>query len=865
MLLNNQSFTEKSRQALSYAQQLTVEYHNQEVCQEHLSYALLSDAQGLIGQLLTKMGKNPQEIASRIETLISRMPKVMGSGREMDKIYINSDVERALVAARDRAQQMKDDYLSVEHLFLGLLDKPSRSMGEVWKNYAIEEKTFLPVLQSVRGNTRVTGETPEETYDALAKYGTDLTDAARKQKLDPVIGRDNEIRSVIRILSRKTKNNPVLIGEPGVGKTAIAEGLAQRIVRGDVPESLKGRAVFCLDMGSLIAGAKYRGEFEERLKAVLSEIKKSEGQILLFIDELHTIVGAGKTEGSMDAGNLLKPMLARGELHLIGATTLDEYRKYIEKDAALERRFQPVMVTEPTVADTISILRGLKERYEVFHGVKIQDAALIAAATLSNRYITDRFLPDKAIDLVDEACAMIRTEIDSMPAELDEVSRRIMQLEIEQAALKKESDEGSLRRLDSLEEELSSLRDRFNAMKARWENEKTAIESVVKLRGEIEQVNAEIAQAERAYDLGRAAELKYGRLPDLQGKLAKEEAAQHGENTLLRDKVTDDEIARIISRWTGIPVTKLKEGEREKLLQLPQELHRRVIGQDEAVRKVSEAILRSRAGISDENRPIGSFLFLGPTGVGKTELAKALAQNLFDDEKNMVRIDMSEYMEKFSVSRLVGAPPGYVGYDEGGQLTEAVRRKPYCVVLLDEVEKAHPDVFNILLQVLDDGRITDSQGRTVDFKNTLIIMTSNLGSQFLLDGIENGRITEAARASVNQLLRSQFRPEFLNRIDDIVFYKPLEKDEIAQIVRLLSGHLSQRLEAQGITLTLTDAAIDAIAQAGFDPVYGARPLKRYLQSHLETMLARKIVASEILPGQTVTVDANGDGLFTTVV
>ena len=860
--MNNNQFTEKSREALQNAQQLTVEYQNQEMAQEHLACALLSDPQGLIPQLLTKMGKNPQEILSRLQSMIARIPKVTGSGREADKIYISNDVDRALIAAKERAEQMKDEYMSVEHLFMGLLEKPTRAMKELWDSYAITLNSFLPVLQSVRGNSRVTGETPEDTYDALAKYGTDLTAAARNQKLDPVIGRDNEIRSVIRILTRKTKNNPVLIGEPGVGKTAIAEGLAQRIVRGDVPDSLKDRTVFCLDMGSLIAGAKYRGEFEERLKAVLKEIAKSEGRILLFIDELHTIVGAGKTEGSMDAGNLLKPMLARGELHLIGATTLDEYRKYIEKDAALERRFQPVLVTEPTVEDTISILRGLKERYEVFHGVKITDGALIAAATLSNRYITDRFLPDKAIDLVDEACAMIRTEIDSMPAELDEVSRRIMQLEIEENALKKEDDEASRRRLEMLEEELSKQREKMKEMKARWENEKSAIQKVQKLREDIERTNAEIAKAERNYDLGKAAELKYGELPKLQKELQEEEEIadrDRGEGSLLRDKVTEEEIARIVSRWTGVPVTRLKEGEREKLLKLPELLHQRVIGQDEAVQKVSEAILRSRAGISDENRPIGSFLFLGPTGVGKTELAKALAQALFDDEKNMVRIDMSEYMEKFSVSRLIGAPPGYVGYDEGGQLTEAVRRKPYCVVLLDEVEKAHPDVFNILLQVLDDGRITDSQGRTVDFKNTIIIMTSNLGSQFLLDGIQNGEITADARENVMKLLRSQFRPEFLNRIDEIVFYKPLEKAEIRQIVCLLAKSLESRLQEREITLTLTDAAIDKIADAGFDPVYGARPLKRYMQSHLETMLAKAIIAGDVLPGRNVTVDVNANG------
>ena len=860
--MNTNQYTQKTLEALQAAQQLAVEYQHNALEPEHLLHALASQEQGLIPQLLQKLNVDPGSFAAAVAEKLSALPRVSGSGRDPDKVYISQATDKVLSAAAREAKAMKDEYVSVEHVFLGLLDEPTQNTTELFRAFNIKKDAFLQQLTAVRGNQRVTNDNPEDTYNALQKYGQDLVDLARKQKLDPVIGRDQEIRNVIRILSRKTKNNPCLIGEPGVGKTAIAEGLAQRIVRGDVPDSLKDRTVFCLDMGSLIAGAKYRGEFEERLKAVLKEIAKSEGRILLFIDELHTIVGAGKTEGSMDAGNLLKPMLARGELHLIGATTLDEYRKYIEKDAALERRFQPVLVTEPSVEDTISILRGLKERYEVFHGVKITDGALIAAATLSNRYITDRFLPDKAIDLVDEACAMIRTEIDSMPAELDEVSRRIMQLEIEENALKKEDDEASKRRLEMLEEELSKQREKMKEMKARWENEKSAIQKVQKLREDIERTNAEIAKAERSYDLGKAAELKYGELPKLQKELQEEEEIadrDRGEGSLLRDKVTEEEIARIVSRWTGVPVTRLKEGEREKLLKLPELLHQRVIGQDEAVQKVSEAILRSRAGISDENRPIGSFLFLGPTGVGKTELAKALAQALFDDEKNMVRIDMSEYMEKFSVSRLIGAPPGYVGYDEGGQLTEAVRRKPYCVVLLDEVEKAHPDVFNILLQVLDDGRITDSQGRTVDFKNTIIIMTSNLGSQFLLDGIQNGQITAEARENVMKLLRSQFRPEFLNRIDEIVFYKPLEKAEIRQIVCLLAKSLESRLQEREITLTLTDAAIDKIADAGFDPVYGARPLKRYMQSHLETMLAKAIIAGDVLPGQNVTVDVNAEG------
>ncbi len=859
--MNLNKLTQRSLEALQSAQSLAIQHNHQQVDQEHLLLALLQQENSLLMQLLRRMGRD-EGVISSLEQALQKIPGVTGTGREADKVYITPQLDKALVAAEKQAAHMKDDYISVEHLFLGLMEAPNEALKGLFKAHDIRKDEFLKALNQVRGGARVTTDTPEDTYDALGKYAQDLVALAEQQKLDPVIGRDDEVRNVIRILSRKSKNNPVLIGEPGVGKTAIAEGLAQRIVRGDVPAGLKERRIFSLDMGALIAGAKFRGEFEERLKAVLGEVKRSEGKIILFIDELHNIVGAGRTEGSMDAGNLLKPMLARGELHCIGATTLDEYRKYIEKDAALSRRFQPVMVEEPTVEDTISILRGLKERYEVFHGVKIQDNALIAAATLSHRYISDRFLPDKAIDLVDEACALIRTEMDSMPTELDDISRHIMQLEIEEAALTKENDKLSEAHLADIRKELAEKREQFATLKARWETEKDAIKRVQSLREEMEKCNAEMEQAERSYDLNRAAELKYGKLPKLQEELSAAEAEMEKGKAegLLRDRVTEEEIARIVARWTGIPVSKLMEGEREKLLHLSSILHQRVIGQDEAVDTVCDAILRTRAGLKDPGKPIGSFLFLGPTGVGKTELAKALAEALFDDESNMVRIDMSEYMEKHAVSRLIGAPPGYVGYDEGGQLTEAVRRHPYAVILFDEVEKAHPDVFNVLLQVLDDGRITDSQGRTVDFKNTVIVMTSNLGSNYILEGIRDGQLTEEARAQVSGLLKRSFRPEFLNRIDDIVFYKPLSETEIFKITDLMLNALRARLKERRLDVQLTDAAKRYIAQTGYDPQYGARPLKRLLQSKLETLLARHIIQEDPAPDTVFTVDYDGKEL-----
>ncbi|MGN1422082.1 MAG: ATP-dependent chaperone ClpB [Oscillospiraceae bacterium] len=852
--MNPNKLTQKSIEAVQAAQDLSVSYQNNCVEQEHLLYALLADEGGLVPQILTRMNIDANGVKTAALKFIEGMPRVTGSGREAGKIYISPELDKVFTEAEAQADRMKDEYISVEHLLLALAEKSDSGVAGIFKSFNVDKNKLLKALSDIRGNQRVTSQNPEETYDVLKKYGQDLVELARQNKLDPVIGRDSEIRNVIRILSRKTKNNPCLIGEPGVGKTAIAEGLALRIVRGDVPANLKDRKLFSLDMGALIAGAKYQGEFEERLKAVLNEVKKSEGRIILFIDEIHLIVGAGKTSGAMDAGNLLKPMLARGELHCIGATTLDEYSKYIEKDPALERRFQKVLVDEPTVEDTISILRGLKERYEVFHGVKIHDNALISAAVLSNRYITDRFLPDKAIDLVDEACAMIRTEMDSMPAELDEISRSIMQLEIEEAALTKETDKLSQEHLEDIRKELAEKRDSFSAMKAKWENEKSAITKVQDLRKEIETTNAEIEKAKLDYNLNKAAELQYGKLPKLQAELEHEEqlAEQAKADSLLRDKVTEEEIARIVARWTGIPVSKLVEGEREKILHLGETLHKRVMGQDEAVSRVTEAIMRSRAGINDPRKPLGSFLFLGPTGVGKTELAKALAEALFDDEHNIIRIDMSEYMEKHNVSRLIGAPPGYVGYEEGGQLTEAVRRKPYSVVLFDEVEKAHPDVFNVLLQILDDGRVTDSQGRTVDFKNTIIILTSNLGSQFILEGIdENGQISQEARDNVDKLLKSSFRPEFLNRLDEIVFYKPLTKNEIFGIIDLQSADLAKRLKDKQLGLEITDEAKQLIVDESYDPNFGARPLKRYMQRNLETLIAREILEDKVKQGDTI--------------